>query len=87
MVYYESRNGEPEKRRKNEDRCDERLNTKAEEATCLACTLDSIESRLRGDSGEGLRPNLILPILKVFVFFLRKMLKNEASRGMVLSCQ
>ncbi len=26
------------KRRKNEDRCDERLKTKVEESTCLACT-------------------------------------------------
>ncbi len=77
MVYYESRNGEPEKRRKNEDRCDERLNTKAEEAICLACTLDSIESRLRG---EGLRPILILPILKVF-FFSEKCGKMKLQGG------
>ncbi len=29
MVYYESRKGELKKRRKNEDRCDERLKTKS----------------------------------------------------------
>ena len=38
FVYYESRKRELKKRRKNEDRCDERLKTKAEESTCLACT-------------------------------------------------
>ncbi len=54
MVYYESRKRELKKRRKNEDRCDERLNTKAEEATCLAFTLDSIDSIESGLRGEGL---------------------------------
>jgi hypothetical protein len=37
-VYNESRKWELKKRRKNEDRCDERLKTKAEEDTWLTCT-------------------------------------------------
>ena len=40
VVYYnyESRKWEWKKRRKNEDRCDERLQTKEEESTCLTYT-------------------------------------------------
>jgi hypothetical protein len=38
VVYYESRKRELKKKRKNEDRCDERLKTKEEESTCLTCT-------------------------------------------------
>ena len=38
VVCYESRKRELQKRRKNEDRCDERLKTKEEESTCLTCT-------------------------------------------------
>ncbi len=38
VVYYESRKRELKKRRKNEDRCDERLKTKDEESTCLPST-------------------------------------------------
>ena len=38
VVYYDSRKREVKRRRKNEDRCDERLNTKGEESTCLVCT-------------------------------------------------
>jgi hypothetical protein len=38
VVYCESRKRELKKRRKNEDRCDERLKTKSEESTCLTYT-------------------------------------------------
>ena len=35
---YESRKWDLKKKRKNEDRCDERLKTKEEESTYLECT-------------------------------------------------